>query len=43
MKYAAKSIKDYISQLPEERQIVIEKIRKVIKDNIPDGFEETLS
>ena len=43
MKYESKSIKDYISQLPEEWQIVIEKIRKVIQNNIPDGFEETLS
>ena len=37
------TIKDYILSLPEERRIVIEKLREVIKNNIPNGFEEVLS
>ena len=43
MQYKANSPEDYISQLPEERQAVISKIRKIILENIPKGFEEQLS
>lgn len=43
MKYDASSVEEYINQLPEDRQIVIEKIRSIIKDNLPKGFEECLS
>ena len=37
------SVKEYISQLEGDRLIAIEKLRKVILDNIPKGFEEVLS
>lgn len=37
------NIQDYIAQLPEERKEAIEKLRKVIKENLPEGFSETLS
>ena len=40
MKYKATSPEDYISQVPEERQDTLKKLRKVIKDNLPKGFEE---
>lgn len=40
MQYEAKSPEDYISQVPEERQETLKKLRKVIKDNLPKGFEE---
>lgn len=43
MQYKASSPDDYIKQLPEERQIVIEKIRESILKNLPKGFEETMS
>ena len=43
MKYVANSPNDYIDQLPQERREVIEKIRAVIKQNLPQGFEEQLS
>lgn len=43
MQYKANSPEDYISQLPEERQAVISKIRKIILENIPKGFEEQIS
>jgi uncharacterized protein YdhG (YjbR/CyaY superfamily) len=43
MKYAANSPNDYIDQLPQERREVIEKIRAVILQNLPQGFEEQLS
>jgi len=40
MQYEATTPEDYISQVPEDRQDVLKRLRKVIKDNIPKGFEE---
>lgn len=40
MQYKATSPDDYISQIPEERQAVAKKLRKIINDNLPKGFEE---
>ncbi|MBV7269005.1 DUF1801 domain-containing protein [Winogradskyella luteola] len=40
MQYEATSPADYISQVPEERQDTLKKLRKVISDNLPKGFEE---
>ena len=37
------TIPEYISNLPEDRQIVINSLRKVILDNIPEGFVEEMS
>jgi uncharacterized protein YdhG (YjbR/CyaY superfamily) len=34
---------DYISQLPEERKNIIEKLRNIFLNNLPEGFEECLS
>lgn len=38
-----KTPEEYISQLPEVRQRVMSKLRKTILDNLPKGFEETMS
>jgi hypothetical protein len=43
MKYDANSPNEYIDQLPEDRQIAIKKLRKVIKKNLPKGFREEMS
>ncbi len=43
MKYNSNSIKDYIDNLPSERKIIINKLRKEILNNIPDGFSEEIS
>ena len=43
MQYVATSPEDYISQLPEDRKVPISKLRKVILENLPKGFEETMS
>ncbi|GAL65996.1 DUF1801 domain-containing protein [Jejuia pallidilutea] len=40
MPYEATSPEDYISQVPEERQDILEQLRKVINNNLPEGFEE---
>jgi hypothetical protein len=43
MHYKADSPEDYISQLPKERQGIIAKLRHVILQNLPKGFEEQMS
>ncbi len=43
MKYEANSPEEYIAQVPEERQAVLEKLRNTIKNNLPQGFEEGIS
>jgi len=40
MKYEATTVEEYIAQLPEERIEPFKKLRKIVLDNIPDGFEE---
>lgn len=39
----AKSVDEYINQLPDERKEAISKLREVILKNLPKGFEETIS
>ncbi len=40
MQYKAATPEDYINQVPEERQDALKKLRKIINDNLPKGFEE---
>jgi uncharacterized protein YdhG (YjbR/CyaY superfamily) len=34
---------NYINNIPDERKEAFTKLRKVILDNLPEGFEETMS
>jgi len=43
MQYKASTPDEYISQLPEERQAPMNKLRKIIQDNLPAGFEECIN
>lgn len=43
MKIEAQSVQEYLENLPEERKEPIEKLRKIISENLPSGFEEQLS
>ena len=38
-----KSPQEYLDSLPDERKLVIENLRKVIKSNLPEGFQEGIS
>lgn len=40
MQYKTKTPAEYIKQIPEERKEPIKKLRKVVLDNLPKGFEE---
>ena len=43
MKSEAKTPKQYVDELPQERREPVEKLRKVIRKNLPKGFEEEMS
>ena len=43
MRIEADSPKAYIDQLPEERKVAMTKLRQVILENLPEGFQETMS
>jgi uncharacterized protein YdhG (YjbR/CyaY superfamily) len=43
MKINASTPEEYINQLPDDRREVVTKIRAVIQQHLPEGFEETIS
>lgn len=43
MKIVANSPEEYIDQLPDDRKQAMTKLRQTILDNLPKGFEETMS
>ena len=43
MQVDVETVDQYITALPEDRKAVIQKLREVILDNLPDGFEEQIS
>ena len=43
MKYKATSPEAYINQVLEERQGSLNKLRALILENLPEGFEEQMS
>jgi hypothetical protein len=38
----ARTVKEYVAELPPDRRDAINAVRKVILQNLPDGFEETM-
>ncbi len=43
MTSSAKTVTEYLDNLPEDRKAAVKKLRDTIKKNIPKGFEETMS
>jgi len=43
MQYEASTVDDYIDQIPEDRKAAIRRLRKVILENLPKGFEEGIN
>ena len=43
MKSEAKTTEQYISELPEDRKVAIEKLRDISLKNLPNGFKEIIS
>ena len=43
MQSKATTVEQYINELPEDRKDCMTKLRSVINENLPDGFEEKMS
>ena len=43
MQSTAESVTEYLNSLPEERKIVLSKLSDLIRQNLPQGFEEQMS
>lgn len=43
MQSKAENVETYLSKLVEERKLPMQTLRKVILDNLPEGFSETMS
>lgn len=43
MKSEATTPEAYLEQLPEARQAVVSRLREVILEHLPDGFQETMN
>lgn len=43
MRIESNSPEEYISKVPEERQVAMSKLRQIILDNLPKGFKEEMS
>lgn len=43
MRINASTPEEYIAALPEERKASISRLRKVINENLPEGFKEEMS
>jgi hypothetical protein len=42
MRSSAENPEAYLNSLPQERKKVMEKLRKVLLENLPEGFEEDM-
>ncbi|MCL7926587.1 MAG: DUF1801 domain-containing protein [marine benthic group bacterium] len=43
MRSEAKTVEEYLAELPEDRRKAISKVREVILENLPDGYEESMN
>ena len=43
MRSKARTVSEYLGELPEDRKGVIKKLRRIIKKNLPKGFTEEMS
>ncbi|MFK7919270.1 MAG: DUF1801 domain-containing protein [Ilumatobacter sp.] len=40
---SAATVEEYLAELPEERREVVEHVRQLVLDNLPDGLEESMN
>ena len=43
MQSTATTVEQYLDELPEERKEGMRKLRQIIRENLPEGFAETMS
>ena len=42
VKSAAKTVDDYLAELPEDRRAEVERVRNVVLEHLPDGYQELM-
>jgi hypothetical protein len=42
MQSDAITVPDYVAELPDDRRPIVETVRQVVLDHLPDGFEEVM-
>ncbi len=40
MQYDVETVQEYLEQIPKERTEAVQKLRKTVADNLPEGFKE---
>ncbi|WMN07589.1 DUF1801 domain-containing protein [Marivirga arenosa] len=43
MNYDVKTVEEYLNAIPKDRRPFVEKLRDIIKENLPEGFKEEIS
>lgn len=43
MRSEAVTVAEYLASLPEERRAALDTVRRVVLQNLPDGYEETMN
>jgi len=43
MRSEATTVREYLAGLPDDRRVAIAAVRKVIRANLPDGYEEAMN
>ncbi|UCD23135.1 MAG: DUF1801 domain-containing protein [Gemmatimonadota bacterium] len=43
MRSEATTVAQYLADLPDDRRQAIEQVRQVVRDNLPDGYEEAMN
>ncbi|MFW6360588.1 MAG: iron chaperone [Spirochaetota bacterium] len=43
MQSKANTVEEYLAELPEERRRAIEELRRMILNNLPEGYEEVMN
>lgn len=43
MRSNAATVEDYLAEFPPDRRAALEAVRRVILDNLPEGYEETMN
>ena len=43
MQSEANTVEEYLAELPDERREMVETVRQVILENLPDGYEEAMN
>lgn len=43
MKSDARTVQEYLEELPDDRRAAISKVREVVRAHLPDGYEETMN